>query len=305
MGPTEAMTMNANPMTVSSRATTSRRFALIQPILAAAACLSLFGVTCSGFDYLYGPLPASKDLSTSLELAVAVAQPREPTTAAPGAATIIQWADIATIPGTVVRVTAQRQSNTGEDVGDPIHLVGDGTAGSGRDALADGDADVFIWDITGVRVGNYIITVILEAPDGTTATVVSRDEDRGTEGVITITTALPEPSLTFTAPGADDVTVTADDVFNITWTDNGVSNTDAMLTLGLDTDNDHESGNEVILLRDQLLSDSDGDGQFTFSFLDENGDAVSDGTYTVFAVLDDNANQIVTVEATGKLIVAR
>jgi hypothetical protein len=274
-------------------------------VVLAVACVPMLGATCSGIDLLLGPLPAADEASTSLTTAIAVVKPVEATTAALGANPLIQWADIATIPGTVVRVSAQRQDEElAEDLeGEgPIHLVGDGTTGSGRDALADGKADEFEWDIAGVRVGDYVITVTIEAPDGTTAVAVSRDEERGTEGVVTVTTALPVPTLNFSAPGAGDVTVSAGDMFEITWTDNGTANTEALLTLGLDTDDEHQGGNEYILLRDQPLSDRDDTGQFTFNFLDQHGDAVPDDTYTVFAILDDNANDPVTVEATGKLI---
>lgn len=279
-----------------------RRPAAVWLLLLLAAGVALSGATCSGFGVLFGPTEATEGAVSSLSTAIAVVQPIGATTAAPGAAVIIQWADIATTPGTVVRVTAQRQNDLAEDIGDPIQLVGDGTAGSGRDALADGDGDIFNWDITGVRVGDYVVTITIESPDGTTATSVSRDEDRGTSGVITVTTALPVPSLTFTAPGAGDVTVTTGNTFGITWTDNGTANADALLTLGLDPDDDHESGNEIILLREQALSDDDDTGQFTFSFLDEAGDTVPDGTYAVFAVLDDNANDPATVSATGRLV---
>ncbi len=271
-------------------------------VVLAVSGVSMLGANCLGYDPLLGPLPDADQSSTSLTTAVAVVTPAGATTAAPGANPVIQWADIATVPATVVRVSAQRQNELAEDIGDPVQLVGDGTTGSGRDALADGESDKFEWDITGVRVGDYVITVTIEAPDGTTASAVSRDEDRGTDGVITVTTALPVPTLSFTAPGAGDAAVSAGDTFDITWTDNGTANTEALLTLGLDTDEDHQGGNEIILLDDQPLSDGDNTGQFTFNFLDRNGDAVADGTYTVFAILDDNANDPVTVEATGQLI---
>ncbi|MBN2563269.1 MAG: hypothetical protein JXQ75_20305 [Phycisphaerae bacterium] len=269
-----------------------------------AVSVPLYGATCSGLGYLFGPQAWTDGSNTDLELAIAVVQPIEQVAATPGATTPIQWADIAKTPGTVVRVAAQRVNDQGEDVGDPIHIIGDGTAGSGRDAIADGDNDVVDWDITGVRVGSYVMTVTLEAPDGTTATAVSRDEDKGTNGVISVQSPLPAPTLTFTAPGNDDVTVNVGGTFDITWSDNGTANAQAVFTLGLDTDDDHESGNEVILLSDQPLSDDGDDGSFTFTVVDENGDAVPEGTYVVFAILDDSAHQIVTQEATGRLTVA-
>lgn len=264
--------------------------------------IALAGVGCTGLDFLLGPIPFGGVLSTDLELGIAIAQPSQAVTAAPGVATIVQWADIATVEGTVVRITAQRRNNLDEDVDDPIELVGNGTPGTGREALGDGANDIFEWDITGVRVGDYVIIATIEAPDGTSLTTISRDPDRNTTGVITVTTALPVPTLTFTAPGANDETVTTGNTFDITWTDNGTSNSDAILTLGLDLDSDHESGNEIILVSNQPLSENDDNGQFTFFFQDENGNPVPDGAYTVFATIDDNANDIVTVDATGMLL---
>ncbi len=270
--------------------------------LGLALCAVVTTVGCTGADVLFGPLPID-GADDSLDLALTIVQPSVATTAAPGAAAVIQWADIAEVPGTVVRVTAQRRNDLDEDIGDPIELVGDGTPGSGRDALPDGDSDVFIWDFTGVRVGDYVIIAVIETPDGRTIEASSRDLDRGTNGFIELTTPLPVPTLTFTAPGVDDETVTGGSTFTITWTDNGTSNSEAMLVLGLDTDDDHENGNEIVLLRDEPLSANGDDGAFVFSFIDADGGLVPEGDYTVFTIVDDGANDPVIEEATGLLIV--
>ncbi|HVP11131.1 MAG TPA: hypothetical protein VMV94_08110 [Phycisphaerae bacterium] len=269
----------------------------------AAVSIALIGAGCTGNSILSVMFPTDPAPASSNDLGIAIVKPSTAETASPGMQAIIQWADIGAVPGTVVRLAAQRQSAVHENRGDPIQLIGDGTPGSGRDAVADGDADIFIWDITGVRVGDYVITATIESPDGRTASAVSRDDKRGTTGVLTIVTALPVPVLTFTAPAAD-VTVNTGGTTTITWTDNGTANADARVLLGLDTDSDHENGNEIVLLRDAPLSDDDNSGTFTFVRLDENGDAVPDGTYTVFAIVDDNANDPVTSVAAGKIIVA-
>ena len=83
----------------------------------------VLGIGCTPADLLFGPLPAGPRLNTELELAIAIAQPNQQITTATGVATIIQWADIATVPGTVVRITAQRQNNQNENTADPIELV--------------------------------------------------------------------------------------------------------------------------------------------------------------------------------------
>lgn len=255
-----------------------------------------------GFDTLL-QLAQLDNSNTDLETEVSIVQPRTAVTAALGAPTIIQWADIAKVSGSTVRVTAQRQDALQADIGDPLQLLGDGTVGSGRDAAADGDGDIFNWDITGVRIGDYVITITIESPEGESKSVVSRDDARGIAGVITVTTALPTPTLSFTNPGAADVTATAPTAVNLTWTDNGATNADAILTLGLDTDATHDDGNEITLLRNEPLSTDGNNGTFNFAYVDADGNAVPAGTYRVFARIDDNAHDIVTVEATGQLVV--
>lgn len=286
------MTPTHKPAALFPRRIVSRSFLLI---------LGLSGFGCTGLNWFFGPELFPQEKLTELDLGISVVNPATPTQTTVGVQTIVQWADIATIPGTVVRVSAQRENNLGEPVGDPIQLVGNGTPGSGRDAIGDGENDKFVWDIVGVRVGDYVITATIEAPDGTTKTALSRDPDRGTTGIFTITTALPVPTFAFTAPAAD-TTVTTGNTTNITWNDNGNANADALLTLGLDPDDDRDNGNEIILVREQLLSEGGNTGLFTFAFLDENGNGVPDGTYDVFAIVDDNANDIVTATAAGQLL---
>lgn len=268
-----------------------------------ACLLTLVGFIsgCTGQMVLQGTLPVPPPTNTDLTLAVSIVTPRTPTAATLGVAAIIRWTDIATVPGTIVRVSAQRENNLEEPTGAPIHLIGDGTPGVGRDAFADGDGDEFAWDVTGVLVGDYVITVILESPDGESATAVSRSSELNLNGIITVTSALPIPTFNFTAPNADTTLVTGD-TFNITWTDNGNANAEALVTLGLDPDADRTNGNEIILLRDDLLSNNGNSGTFTFSFLDENGDTVPDGTYFVFAVVDDKVHDPVERTAVGQLI---
>ncbi|MFQ5423396.1 MAG: hypothetical protein ACE5F9_05385 [Phycisphaerae bacterium] len=249
---------------------------------------ALVGAGCSSnaLQGLFGGTPVPNPVP-----AVAVAVPAADTPVAPGAAAIIRWADIAPDAGTVISVRAQRRNATNEADGPELVLL------DGRDAVADGDGDIFEWDITGVRVGNYDIRVIITAPDGTTA------EDTS-DGRFMVTTALPVPTLAITAPGATDETFNAGDMFVITWTDNGTTNTDAKVVLGLDLDFDHTEGDEIILLRDQPLSTDDDTGAFTFSGVDENSTTVPPESYVVFAIIDDGANDPVEAEAVGRLIIA-
>ena len=244
--------------------------------------------------------------NTKLDTAISIQLPTTELNVAAGTKTTLAWSDIAKLPGTTVRLQAQRVASVGNVIsgygftGPVINLIGDGSPGSGHDAVSDGVNDTFVWDVTGVRVGKYLITATIDAPDGTSKSAVSADSNHNTDGLIVVTTTLAAPTLTFTNPGANDVTATSPNPVTLTWTDNGNTNADAQITLLLDPDANHTSGNEIILAHIPL-SDNANTGSFDFNYVDENGNTVPGGTYTVAARLDDNVNDVVIVEATGKL----
>jgi len=257
---------------------------------------------CGQFSSFFGPLPDPNFDPNDELFAITIVQPVATVVAAPGASTFVQWADLASTSGTTVRLTAQLLDAVMEPDGAPINLIGDGTIGSGVDALTDGAGDFFELDLSVLRVGDYSFTVFLEAPDGAAEMANSFDMDLGLMGIVSVTSALPVPTLTFTAPGGADEAVTTGNTFDITWSDNGDENPAATLTLGLDIDDDPTNGNEIILESGTPLSDDGNAGSFTFAFVDENGAGVPDGSYTVFAIIDDLENQIVQESADGMLM---
>jgi len=256
-------------------------------------CLLALITACDGAAarfLLTGETPDDPDAPPAV--AVAVAQPSTNANALLGSTTTIRWADVAEDAGTVVSVVAQRRNNLDEATGPEIPLVTD------RDALQDGDADEFEWEVEGILVGSYAITATITAPDGTTSTAEGA-------GRINVTTNLPVPTLTFTNPGAANITLNSGGTLTLTWTDNGSANADARLTLGLDLDFEHTEGDEIILLSDQLLSTGGNAGSFDFTGVDENGNTVANNASILFAVIDDGAHDPVSVTATGRVIVAQ
>jgi len=247
------------------------------------------GAGCSipALQAILGLPPAG---STPPVPAIAVSEPNTNQSISAGVAAAIRWADIASTSGTFVNVTAQKRNAVEEDIGPAIVIV------TNRDALLDGTNDQANWDPVGVRVGQYVIIATISAPDGQTAT----DESTGR---FTVTTSLAVPTLTFTNPGAANVDFVAPGPLNLTWTDNGNAATTAKLRLGLDLDFNHQEGDEIILASDQDLSADGNNGTFAFTGVDESGVAVPAGSYIVFAILDDTINEIVTREATGRLVV--
>ena len=88
----DAVPMN-QPTLHSRRTLTRQRIALHATALLIVAAMA----GCTIFDAIFGPLPNNSNSNTDLSLGIAIVQPAEAVSATPGVATIIQWADIATI----------------------------------------------------------------------------------------------------------------------------------------------------------------------------------------------------------------
>ncbi len=229
------------------------------------------------------------------DLAISVVQPDTNRNVSPGASALIQWADIASVPGTFVTVRVDRLNSATREKISEIVLV------PARDALADGVADRFEWDVTGVIVGTYKAVLTIAAPDG-------RMQTTSAPGDFNVTSTIPAPTLTFTNPAAADVNVPNPGNVNITWTDNGVANGQTRITLTLDpTPDDPANGDERTIARNLSAADNGNNGTFNFDRTDADGVPVPPGTYTLRATLvddlhDDDGAPIV-VNAIGRIVV--
>src|SRR5262249_47929622 len=154
-------------------------------------------------------------------LAVTFVKPVTTQSVSAGAPATIVWADIASIPGTFITLIVNRVDPATRDVISTIVLI------PSRDALADGDNDIFDWNVDGVIVGSYQPVISITAPDGGFQTTSA-------PGDFNVTSSIPAPTLTFTNPGNTDVHVANPGTLNITWTDNGAANPDTEITLELD-----------------------------------------------------------------------
>lgn len=97
---------------------------------------------------------------------VAIVSPTSDSTESIGIMGEIEWADIAPEEGTTVTVDIIRF-----DASDAV--IDSTTLLAGRDAQADGDADLFLIDSTNFVAGRYRFRVTLTAPSGLTAVVLS------------------------------------------------------------------------------------------------------------------------------------
>ncbi|MCK6455493.1 MAG: hypothetical protein L6Q92_03030 [Phycisphaerae bacterium] len=227
---------------------------------------------------------------------ISFASPATTQNASPGAPAVIRWADITDEPGTSVQLAIRRVDPDTRDVLSETILI------PSRDALADGASDRFDWDVSGVIVGSYQPVLRMSSPTGQSA-------EEFAPGDFNVISAFASPTLTFTTPGAADVSVMTGNNTTIQWTDNGVVNGLTTIRLVLDTDaNDHENGNEITIAEGIMASDDGNNGDFMFDTNDVNMNPVPTGTYTLFAVLedgihDDGLGNPILVEAVGRIII--
>jgi hypothetical protein len=91
--------------------------------------------------------------------AIALVAPTADQTAQIGATVIVQWADVAFEPGTVVMVEALRLNSNGDVVENIVVLAN-------RDAMSDGAGDVLELDTTSLPAAFYRFRVTIRSPDG-------------------------------------------------------------------------------------------------------------------------------------------
>ncbi len=83
-----------------------------------------------------------------------------------GATVFLEWADIAVLEGTVITIEALEIDANDEIIRTELIL-------SGRDALADGDADIFEFDSSDQPPGRYQYRITISSPDGQSQAVVT------------------------------------------------------------------------------------------------------------------------------------
>lgn len=147
------------------------------------------------------------------------------------------------------------------------------------------------WDTADYPAAEYTVRATIEA-DG---------KSRTSSAVGKVRIDGP-PTLVFTAPALDTTLPdSGDGTITIAWRvkDDGGGGT---VRIGIDTDLDHGSGNEIFIDQQTLTN-----GEKTQS-LDWPGDdstqtRVAEGTYNLFALVEDNINSLVTVDGLARVIV--
>jgi hypothetical protein len=148
------------------------------------------------------------------------------------------------------------------------------------------------WDTSDTLGGPYVIYAEITA--GTDTRSITAD------GQITIDVP---PTLTFDEP-TERTEFAEGDTLTISWTGFDLEG-DGRVTLGLDPDNDHESGNEVFIYEGALPAEEEDEGTTDWNGTDLGSADVALGTYNLFAMLSDATNDDSFVDAGVQIVISK
>lgn len=255
-------------------------------VVVALGCLSLgsLGSNCTPLFDLNAP---DRAVTEGRQLAAAIIAPNEDRAVSQGTIVGVEWSG-ANLTGedAIATVLVRNRADRAETV-----LVG------GVRITSTGVHESIDWDTTGYDAGRYNIIVRIDAG-------ALSDEDVS-DGVISINGAplfeFTEPTTDVTLADQDPNDTDREQTLTIRWSASDPDN-DGSLVLSIDSDSDHETGNETqILVRD--IPGGGGFDSFIWNGEDTGGDRVAEGTYFLFATVSDDTNAERFVTATGRVIV--
>ncbi|HUU82753.1 MAG TPA: hypothetical protein VM243_04535 [Phycisphaerae bacterium] len=100
-----------------------------------------------------------------------------------------------------------------------------------------------------------------------------------------------------TQPEEDTDFLVGDDPLTIEFT--FAAHEDVLIDLKIDTDDDHANGNETTILSQRLVSSDTDEDSFDWDGTDSEADAVDDGIYRIFMVINTGSGQPETAQASG------
>lgn len=165
-----------------------------------------------------------------------------------------------------------------------------------RTLPATADFDSFDWDGKNP-----------DAPtdEDVTYTIFARVDDmvnppQTIEGLATITvpvTIVKTFSLEFTSPDEDSTFLISDDPLRIDYTLD--ESDDVLIDLGIDTDDDHQNGNETLILFQRLISKDTHEDSFDWNGTDRDGNPVDDAIYRIYMVVNRGSGSPQVIDAGG------
>ncbi len=260
----------------------------IRVLVLSVCSLALSGATCIPLIDLDAP---DKQPAQGRQIGVAVLQPAADRTVTSGTIVEVEWtASNLTGSEAVASVILRSRADLSE-----IILAG------GVRVTSSSTHQTLDWDTSEFDAGSYDVVVRMTAgtestedvSDGT-ITVNAAAAFDFTQPTTDVTLAAPDPNAPSTDPAPSVV---------IRWTANDPES-DSMLSIELDPDANHASGNEEILVT-RTINNSAGFDSFTWTGNDAGGTRVDGGVYNLYARITDSfgTNRIVesgvqvTVEA--------
>jgi flagellar hook assembly protein FlgD len=153
-----------------------------------------------------------------------------------------------------------------------------------------GETNSLTWDTTNYK-GPYAVIARIEAG--------GLSSEHTGAGIVTVNAA---PTFAFTAPTESTTFLIGNDnKLTIAWTG---GDEEATAQIGLDTDDAHDSGNEVFI-HNATLTDPAGPGSIEWEGDDVGGDQVASGRYNLFAKVSDDLNDVKYVDSPARLTVGK
>lgn len=245
----------------------------------AVICLGLCGVLLLGapcVPLLQDPTP---DMAPAKTLGVAIRLPA---------------ADRTVAVGTVVPISWNAFNNTGESASATLYI--ESRVDLSQTVLAENVpivgtySNTARWDTAGFAAGEYVIYALITGRQTASATGPGR-----------ITIDHP-PAFEFTQP-TENKTVRPPIALTIAWTGSDLEGA-GRFTIGLDLNTDHNSGDELFIHEGTVRKDPT-DGTFNWTGNTLTADPVDSGTYYLFALLNDDVNQEVSVTSEFTVTVDR
>jgi len=208
----------------------------------------------------YDGLPATS-------LSVSIQSPSTDVTIPQGTRIAVRWAayNATDLPGTA-RLYVESRTDLAQTV------LAEGITVTGGSVTRD-----TAWDTTDVEPGVYVIY----------AEIVTAEDSASTSGAGRITVDA-FPTFEFTQPTEDAIYTKEGDALTIGWSGADPED-DGEVTIGLDPDTDHESGDEIFIKR-ATLSDTEEEQTFDWEGDALSVDEVPAGTYYLFAAVSDSVN---------------
>ncbi len=225
------------------------------------------------------PPPADAPVEPSTSLGIAIHSPSVDRTVAQGTVVQIEWS-AANLTAEPARVTLLAESRV--DLSQTTLTTMD-------DVVGLTSLLVFEWDTSSVSSGQHVILARI--------TAAGRTEEATASGKLSIN----GPALfEFTAP-TEPRTLLAGETVTITWTASD-SESGTIARIGIDLDENHDSGDEIFIT-DAELNETSQEGTIEWDGTDTTGTQVDDGTYFLFALIDDGFNPVQRVPGLTQITV--